>query len=408
MRNVLSFFRSHICRKKNSVIYFALFVTSISFLIGMKTVDAERFTLGDGGAVEVINIQTDKEKVLKETTENQVHSQNNQATNEKEMAVTNQNKAAKTVTKTANDIILEMSLKLSAKICDTPEAGSVKQTPVLQEQKNEGSGDNEAADGENNNDGSVEAIAGPQNILKINDVVKEDVVTAMGTKVITGNQVQYTAIDDIENAAMVARVKEEAEKEAARALAEEQAEKERLAKIQAKEKARIAKAAEKKRKAELAAKRKAAREKAKAEAIAKEQRATKKAYGIYLSEKEKNVLLRIVEAEATGEDVEGRMLVANVIINRIRDNEFPDTVSGVVFQKTGSSYQFSPIGDGRYWSVSISEKTKVAVKRVLLGEDISKGALYFMARKYASPRNVVWFDNSLTWLFQHGVHEFYK
>ena len=68
MRNVLSFFRSQICRKKNNVIYFALFVTSFSFLIGMKTVDAERFTLGDGGAVEVINIQTDKEKVLKEST----------------------------------------------------------------------------------------------------------------------------------------------------------------------------------------------------------------------------------------------------------------------------------------------------------------------------------------------------
>lgn len=130
---------------------------------------------------------------------------------------------------------------------------------------------------------------------------------------------------------------------------------------------------------------------------------------IHLSKKDKAVLLRIVEAEATDEDVKGRMLVANVVLNRVKcKTEFPDNVTDVVFDKTGGVYQFSPIQDGRYWSVSISEKTKTAVERVLQGEDCSKGALYFMARKYADSDNVVWFDNSLTWLFAHGQHEFFK
>ncbi|HAU86474.1 MAG TPA: hypothetical protein DCW90_13560, partial [Lachnospiraceae bacterium] len=75
---------------------------------------------------------------------------------------------------------------------------------------------------------------------------------------------------------------------------------------------------------------------------------------IELSATEKNILMRIVEAEATGEDITGKMLVANVVLNRVNNSSFPDTVEGVVFQKNGSVYQFSPIKDGRYYKVEIS------------------------------------------------------
>lgn len=129
---------------------------------------------------------------------------------------------------------------------------------------------------------------------------------------------------------------------------------------------------------------------------------------IKLSETDKNVLLRIVEAEATGEDITGKMLVANVILNRVESEEFPDTVEAVVFQRKGKKYQFSPIRDGRYYEVSISEKTREAVERVLNGEDQSQGALYFMSRSQASKSNVRWFDNNLTWLLEYGTHEFFK
>lgn len=156
---------------------------------------------------------------------------------------------------------------------------------------------------------------------------------------------------------------------------------------------------------ETLAKKKQEKTSVKSKNIKKEKKKNK----IILSKKDKSVLLRIVEAEATGEDIKGKMLVANVILNRVnKKDEFPNNVTAVVFEKTGNKYQFSPIGDGRYWDVSISKDTKKAVERVLNGEDESKGALYFMARKYANPKNVAWFDNSLTWLFQHGVHEFYK
>lgn len=130
---------------------------------------------------------------------------------------------------------------------------------------------------------------------------------------------------------------------------------------------------------------------------------------IHLNEQDKAVLLRIVEAEATGEDIRGKMLVANVVLNRVNnENEFPNNVTDVVFDHSTGVYQFSPIQDGRYWSVNITEGTREAVDRVLRGEDLSQGALYFMARKYANPDNVIWFDNSLTWLFAYGEHEFYR
>lgn len=127
-----------------------------------------------------------------------------------------------------------------------------------------------------------------------------------------------------------------------------------------------------------------------------------------LSTDELEVLQRIVEAEATGEDIYGKILVANVVINRVNGDEFPDTISEVVFQKSGGSYQFSPTKDGRYWSVKISKSTIEAVDRALSGEDYSQGAIYFFARKLTSQTKAKWFDESLSRLFRYGCHEFYK
>lgn len=115
------------------------------------------------------------------------------------------------------------------------------------------------------------------------------------------------------------------------------------------------------------------------------------------------VLLRIVESEAPSEDVKGKMLVANVVLNRVLWDGFPDTIGEVVFQKG----QFAPIASGYYWKVDITESTIEAVERALAGEDESEGALFFMAREQSKKKNVEWFDSSLKYLFKHGGHEFF-
>ncbi len=127
-----------------------------------------------------------------------------------------------------------------------------------------------------------------------------------------------------------------------------------------------------------------------------------------LSQEDYDVLLKIVEAEAGCEDMKGKMLVAGVIMNRVESSKFPNTVKEVVFQRGNGTVQFSPVKDGRLSEVKVSEDTKEAVKRVLYGEDITEGALYFAARKYADPERMKWFDNSLTLLFSYGGHEFFS
>lgn len=129
---------------------------------------------------------------------------------------------------------------------------------------------------------------------------------------------------------------------------------------------------------------------------------------VYLDEESLDILCRIVEAEAGTEDEEGRMLVANVVLNRVASRRFPNTVKGVVFQQNGGKCQFSPIASGSYYRVKVSEKTKEAVGKVLRGEDMSQGALYFVNRYATNAENMSWFDTRCRFLFKHGRHDFFS
>lgn len=122
------------------------------------------------------------------------------------------------------------------------------------------------------------------------------------------------------------------------------------------------------------------------------------------SQEDYQILLRIVQAEAGICDDTGKVLVANVILNRVRDEEFPDTIKDVVYQKS----QFSPVSNGAINTCKVTPQTVDCVNRALMGEDYSQGALYFMNRRGARSGAADWFDGRLTFLFQHERHEFFK
>lgn len=122
-----------------------------------------------------------------------------------------------------------------------------------------------------------------------------------------------------------------------------------------------------------------------------------------LEDQEYQVLLKIVDAEAGCEDTEGRMLVANVVMNRVRNGYFPNTVTEVVYQRQDGTAQFSPVSDGRIDTVNVSQGTIDAVARVMNGEDISQGALFFRSVRSRSG----WFDQKLSRVLEHGNHIFY-
>lgn len=132
------------------------------------------------------------------------------------------------------------------------------------------------------------------------------------------------------------------------------------------------------------------------------------AYCISVTDEDIENLMRIVQAEAGGEDRKGKLLVANVVINRVKNPKFPDNITDVVFQKAQNVTQFSPVSNGTIYNVKITEETREVVYSALCGEDNSQGALFFMARKYAEPENAQWFDNNLTYLFSYGGHDFFK
>lgn len=126
-----------------------------------------------------------------------------------------------------------------------------------------------------------------------------------------------------------------------------------------------------------------------------------------MSDEDYDTLLRIVEAEAGSEDIKGRVLVANVIMNRVKSEDFPNTVTEVVWDNSDGVPQFSPTYDGRINEVAVSDETREAVKQALKGTDYSEGALFFIQKSAAEEHNVKWFEKDLKGLFKYGVHEFY-
>ena len=127
-----------------------------------------------------------------------------------------------------------------------------------------------------------------------------------------------------------------------------------------------------------------------------------------LDENDRMILYKIVEAEAGSEDRIGKILVANVVLNRVQDEAFPDTVEAVVYQQDEGVTQFSPVADGSLERAVPDEDTIEAVDAALAGEDYSQGALFFAAREYADANNMLWFDTALEKVVSHGGHEFYR
>ena len=79
-----------------------------------------------------------------------------------------------------------------------------------------------------------------------------------------------------------------------------------------------------------------------------------------------------VYGEARGEPYEGQVAVASVILNRIEDSEFPNTVSGVIFQPLA----FTAVADGQIW-LTPNARAKEAVLDAINGWDPTENALYY-------------------------------
>ncbi|MEG3072433.1 MAG: LysM peptidoglycan-binding domain-containing protein [Peptococcaceae bacterium] len=95
-----------------------------------------------------------------------------------------------------------------------------------------------------------------------------------------------------------------------------------------------------------------------------------------ISPEEITLLARLIYAEARGESFLGQVAVGAVTLNRLISQEFPNTLTKVIYQKTNNVYQFSPIGDGSI-NMEPDDQAMFAAQRALSGEDPTGGALFF-------------------------------
>lgn len=95
------------------------------------------------------------------------------------------------------------------------------------------------------------------------------------------------------------------------------------------------------------------------------------------------LLARLINGEARGESYQGQVAVGAVVLNRVKSSEFPNTISGVIYQKG----QFSCVTDGQFNKAIDSNSTIYkAAKECMNGSDPSNGALFFYNPKTAKSK----------------------
>lgn len=115
-------------------------------------------------------------------------------------------------------------------------------------------------------------------------------------------------------------------------------------------------------------------------------------------------LARIVNAEAGGESYEGKIAVANVILNRVESPDFPNTIYGVVFDKYNEIYQFTPVANGYIYTEPNAESI-IAAQDALNGVNNIEDCLYFNGVEMAETS---WAALNREYYTQIGGHCFFR
>jgi N-acetylmuramoyl-L-alanine amidase len=106
------------------------------------------------------------------------------------------------------------------------------------------------------------------------------------------------------------------------------------------------------------------------------------------SQSEIDILASLVQAEAKGESFEGKIAVAAVVLNRVDDSRFPNSIREVIYQRG----QFSPVSNGSIYKQADSESYE-AVHKAIEGYDPTRGAVFFYNPRMATS---LWLNSKKT------------
>lgn len=106
-----------------------------------------------------------------------------------------------------------------------------------------------------------------------------------------------------------------------------------------------------------------------------------------VSESEVYLLACIIDCESEGEPYAGQLAVGSVVLNRVESKYFPDTITGVIYQKN----QFSPVASGRLAYMLNRGPTASCMKaaREVLGGNRTVSCLYFRVNTGAISGTVI-------------------
>ncbi|WP_102692531.1 spore cortex-lytic enzyme [Rummeliibacillus pycnus] len=107
------------------------------------------------------------------------------------------------------------------------------------------------------------------------------------------------------------------------------------------------------------------------------------------------LMANAVYGEARGEPYEGQVAVAAVILNRLDSPDFPNTISGIIFQPRA----FTAVADGQIW-LTPNKQAMEAVIDAMNGWDPSQHALYYFNPKTATS-SWIWTRKQITQIGEH-------
>jgi len=100
-----------------------------------------------------------------------------------------------------------------------------------------------------------------------------------------------------------------------------------------------------------------------------------------IGREDRYLLARVIEGEASGEPMEGKIAVGAVIVNRTGDEDFPGDIRGVVYQPLA----FEAVSNGIYMR-PVSGESMRAADLAINGQDPTGGAIYYWNPATASSK----------------------
>ena len=114
-------------------------------------------------------------------------------------------------------------------------------------------------------------------------------------------------------------------------------------------------------------------------------------------------LSRIISAESAGESLEGKIAVGNVVLNRVMNEEYPNSIREVIFDEE-NGVQFTPVANGTIYNTPTGESV-MAAKICLENYKLSNHNILFFLNPEISTST--WVPDNRKFIMTIGRHDFY-